>query len=140
MAIGEGHTFGIALPERVAVVNLETMLCPDRYAAVGRIESVNAFTNKKHKKNEGQLLAAYVLLLPMAPRMSLLKVLLRTCLKSWLKLMKSSSPSLTFIVVPGLFGWGKVGVLVLGSCLSHCKKACYRCVTQEVTARPCHAP
>lgn len=31
-----GHTFGIALPEGVAVVNLETILCPDRYAAVWR--------------------------------------------------------------------------------------------------------
>src|SRR5689334_14056637 len=58
--------------------------------------------------------------------------------------MKSSSPSLTFIVVPrvavgcfvgGLFGRGGEGgeVSVLGWCLSHCKKVARRATSQEVT-------
>lgn len=105
IGIGEGHTFGIALSEGVAVVNLETMLCPDRYAAVGRVERVNASTDKKHKKikvSSWQPTFCYCFPAPMVLGMSLLKLLLRTCLKSWLKLMKSSSPSLMFIVVPGL--------------------------------------
>lgn len=71
------------------------------------------------------------------------------CLKSWLKLMKSSSPSLTFIVVPGVavgcyvggvFGVGREGgeVSVLGWCLNHCKKATRR-ATQLRRSQLSHA-
>lgn len=47
--LSRGHTFGIALPERVAVVNLETILCPDRYATIWRKEKRKRVGNRKHK-------------------------------------------------------------------------------------------